>query len=114
MPLPLTARTEAGGRLVALAESLVEELAGRAADHDRDGSFPFASADRLAELGYYAAPIAREYGGMGGGGLHDVIVASSRLGRGGAALAIGGDMHKAAPLDIGPPGRDAPRPPPAK
>ena len=38
--LELTARTEAGARLVALAEALAGEIAPRAADHDRDGELP--------------------------------------------------------------------------
>src|SRR4051794_41896932 len=77
------------------------ELAGRAAAHDRDGSFPFASADALAGAGYYAAPIPPELGGMGAESLHDVVVASSRLARADASLAIGVNMHMAALLNLG-------------
>jgi hypothetical protein len=38
MPIELTAHTNAGARLVAIAEGLCEGLAGRAAEHDRDGT----------------------------------------------------------------------------
>ena len=47
MPIELTANTDAGARLVAVAERLAEELAARAAEHDRDGTFPFEAIDAL-------------------------------------------------------------------
>ena len=81
MTLVLTARTEPGARLVALAETLAAEIAPLAAAHDRDGSYPHASADRLAVAGFYAAPVPVCLGGMGADSLHDVVVASSRLAR---------------------------------
>jgi hypothetical protein len=40
MPIELTARTDAGARLVAIAEELADTLAARAAEHDRDGTYP--------------------------------------------------------------------------
>jgi len=94
--LALTARTEPGERLVALAETLAAEIAPHAAAHDRDGSYPHGSADRLAAAGYYAAPIPEHLGGMGVDCLHDIVVASSRLARADASLAIGVNMHMAA------------------
>ena len=98
--LVLTARTEPGARLVALAEALAAEIAPLAAAHDRDGSYPHASADRLAAAGYYAAPIPVRLGGIGADSLHDVVVASSRLARADASLAIGVNMHMAALLNM--------------
>ena len=47
MPIELTANTNAGARLVATAEELSKELAARAAEHDRDGSYPFEAIDAL-------------------------------------------------------------------
>ena len=94
--MQLAARTSSGARLVALAEALALEIAPFAAAHDRDGSYPHASADRLAAAGYYAAPIPADLGGMGADSLHDVVVASSRLARADASLAIGVNMHMAA------------------
>jgi hypothetical protein len=38
MAIELTARTEPGARLVALADGLRDQLAARAAEHDRDAS----------------------------------------------------------------------------
>ena len=81
MLLPLTARTAAGARLVALAEHQAEDAAARAAAHDRDASYPFASLDALRATGYLGAPIPEEHGGLGVASIHDVIVASSRLAR---------------------------------
>ncbi|MDA0161963.1 acyl-CoA dehydrogenase family protein [Solirubrobacter ginsenosidimutans] len=100
MSLALTARTEPGERLVALAETLAAEIAPHAAAHDRDGSYPHAGADRLAAAGYYAAPIPEHLGGMGASCLHDVVVGNSRLARADASLAIGVNMHMAALLNM--------------
>jgi alkylation response protein AidB-like acyl-CoA dehydrogenase len=88
MPFELTARSEPGGRLVALAETLPDEIAPRAAAHDRDASFPFDSFAILKESGYFTAPIPEALGGLGVTSLHDVVVASSRLARGDAALTL--------------------------
>jgi alkylation response protein AidB-like acyl-CoA dehydrogenase len=93
MPMELTARTAAGRRLVATAERFAEEFAPRAAEHDRDGSYPFESIEALRRAGYFAAPAPRELGGLGVSSLHDVVVASGRLARGDASLAIGVNMH---------------------
>jgi alkylation response protein AidB-like acyl-CoA dehydrogenase len=96
----LQAHTEAGARLVALAESLASELAKRAAVHDRDGSFPHASVNALKRAGYFVAPIPIEHGGLGVTSVHDVVVASSRLARGDASVAIGVNMHLVLLLNI--------------
>jgi L-evernosamine nitrososynthase len=96
----LTAKTEAGARLVALAESLSEELATRAALHDREASFPHASVDALKRAGYFAAPIPAEHGGLDVTSAHDVVVASSRLARGDASVAIGVNMHLVILMNI--------------
>jgi alkylation response protein AidB-like acyl-CoA dehydrogenase len=82
--------------LVAIAEELSEELAARAAEHDRDASYPFEAIDALKALGYFAAPIPVELGGLGVSSAHDLVVASSRLARGDASVAIGVNMHLVA------------------
>src|SRR5690349_25080361 len=94
--MQLAPLTSNGARLVALAEALALEIAPHAAAHDRDGSYPHASAERLAAAGYYAAPVPEHLGGMGVDSLHDLVVASSRLARADASLAIGVNMHMAA------------------
>src|SRR5437868_304962 len=96
MPIELQAHTDAGARLVAIAEGLSEELAARAAEHDRDGSYPFEAIDLLKAAGYFAAPVPVELGGLGVSSAHDLVVASSRLARGNASVAIGVNMHLVA------------------
>jgi alkylation response protein AidB-like acyl-CoA dehydrogenase len=100
MPIELKAHTEAGSRLVAIAEELSEELAARAAEHDRDGTYPFEAIDALKAAGYFAAPVPVELGGLGVSSAHDLVVASSRLARGDASVAIGVNMHLAAVLNM--------------
>jgi alkylation response protein AidB-like acyl-CoA dehydrogenase len=96
MPIELTANTPAGARLVAIAEELSHQLAIRAAEHDRDGTYPFEAIDALKAAGYFTAPIPVEVGGLGVSSAHDLVVASSRLARGDASVAIGVNMHLVA------------------
>jgi len=100
MPIELTAHTDTGHRLVAIAEKLSEHLAARAAEHDRDGTYPFEAIDALKAAGYFAAPIPIELGGLGVSSAHDLVVASSRLARGDASVAIGVNMHLVAVLNM--------------
>ena len=100
MHLELTARTEPGARLVALAEGLAEEIAGRAGEHDRAASFPHESLSAVKRTGYLAAPVPEELGGLGVTSLHDLVVASSRLARGDAALTLGINMHLVFVLNV--------------
>jgi alkylation response protein AidB-like acyl-CoA dehydrogenase len=100
MPIQLTAHTASGARLVAIAEELCEELAARAEEHDRDGSYPFEAIDALKAAGYFAAPVPVELGGLGVCSAHDLVVASSRLARGDASVAIGVSMHLIAVLHM--------------
>jgi alkylation response protein AidB-like acyl-CoA dehydrogenase len=98
--IELAAHTDAGGRLVAVAEQLSEELAARAAEHDREGSFPFEAIDALKAGGFFAAPVPVELGGLGVSSAHDLVVAVSRLARGDASVAIGVSMHLVAVLNM--------------
>jgi alkylation response protein AidB-like acyl-CoA dehydrogenase len=98
--LELTARTDPGARLVALAEALANEIGPRAADHDRDGSFPFDSFAAVKQSGYFVAPVAEQLGGLGVTSVHDLLVASSRLARGDAALTLGVNMHLVFVLNV--------------
>jgi alkylation response protein AidB-like acyl-CoA dehydrogenase len=100
MPIELNAHTDAGARVVALAEDLSEELAARASEHDRDGTYPFEAIDALKAAGYFAAPVPVELGGLGVSSAHDLVVASSRLARGDASVAIGVNMHLVAVLNM--------------
>jgi alkylation response protein AidB-like acyl-CoA dehydrogenase len=100
MAFELTARTEPGERLVALAERLAEDFSTRASVHDREGSYPHENIDALRDAGYFTAPIPERLGGLGVASVHDVLVASSRLARGDASVAIGVNMHLTALLQI--------------
>jgi L-evernosamine nitrososynthase len=100
MPLELSPRTEAGAGMIALAGELAADLASRAEDHDRTGTYPVDSVDSLLAAGYFAAPVPEELGGQGASSVHDVLVASSRLARGDASVAIGVNMHFAALLNV--------------
>jgi L-evernosamine nitrososynthase len=100
MPIELTARTEPGARLVAIAEEISNGLAARAAEHDRDASYPFEAIDALKAAGYFRAPVPVELGGLGVSSSHDLVVASSRLARGDASVAIGVNMHLVAVLNM--------------
>lgn len=100
MLVELTAGTEPGRHLVALAEQLAGQLAATAASHDRDASYPHESVEALKACGYYAAPVPDELGGMGVGSVHDLVVASSRLAQGDASVAIGVNMHMAVLVNI--------------
>jgi alkylation response protein AidB-like acyl-CoA dehydrogenase len=100
MPIELTAHTDAGAHLVAIAEELSEQLTARAAEHDRDGTYPFEAIDALKAAGYFAAPVPVQLGGLGVSSAHDLVVASSRLARGDASVAIGVNMHLVAVLNM--------------
>ncbi|HET6866557.1 MAG TPA: acyl-CoA dehydrogenase family protein [Solirubrobacteraceae bacterium] len=100
MPIELTAHTNTGAGLVAIAEQLSEPLAARAAEHDRDGTYPFEAIDALRAAGYFGAPIPIEFGGLGVSTTHDLVVAASRLARGNASVAIGVNMHLVAVLNM--------------
>jgi alkylation response protein AidB-like acyl-CoA dehydrogenase len=95
MPFELTARTAPGAELVALAEALADGIGARAAEHDRDGSYPFESFAAVKRSGYFMAPIPEHLGGLGVMSAHDVLVASTRLARGDASLTLGVNMHLA-------------------
>jgi alkylation response protein AidB-like acyl-CoA dehydrogenase len=100
MAIELTANTEPGARLVEIAEELSKEFEARAAEHDRDGTYPFEAIDALKAAGYFAAPVPAELGGRGVSSAHDLVVASSRLARGDASVAIGVNMHLVAVLNM--------------
>jgi len=100
MPIELKAHTDAGAHLVAIAEELSGRLAARAAEHDRDGTYPFEAIEALKAAGYFAAPVPIELGGLGVSRAHDLVVASSRLSRGDASVAIGVNMHLVAVLNM--------------
>jgi alkylation response protein AidB-like acyl-CoA dehydrogenase len=98
--MELSARTPAGADLVALAERLADDLGSRAAAHDRDGTYPHESIRSLRDAGYLVAPVPANLGGLGVSSVHDLVVASGRLARGDASVAIGVNMHLVAVMAL--------------
>jgi alkylation response protein AidB-like acyl-CoA dehydrogenase len=98
--MELRAHTATGRDLVALAERLAEDLGSRAAAHDRDGTYPHESIRSLRDAGYLVAPVPIELGGAGVSSVHDLVVASGRLARGDASVAIGVNMHLVAVMAL--------------
>src|SRR3954467_8051477 len=99
MPIELTANTAPGARLVAIAEQLSERIAARAAEHDLEGTYPFAAIAQPKAAGYLAAPVPVELGALGVASAQALVVAWSRLARGDASVAIGVNMHLVAVLN---------------
>jgi alkylation response protein AidB-like acyl-CoA dehydrogenase len=96
----LQAKTEAGSRLVRVAEELAVQFATRATEHDREASYPFEAIDALKEAGYFRAPVPEQFGGLGVASVHDTFVAASRLARGEPSVTIGVNMHLAAVINV--------------
>lgn len=93
MDFQLQPLSEAGRRLVDMAEKHAEDFATRADEHDQAGTFAFENYRALQESGFMGAAIPTELGGLGVNSIHDIAVAFNRLGRGDAATSIGAVMH---------------------
>jgi alkylation response protein AidB-like acyl-CoA dehydrogenase len=78
--------------LLALAGRLADEFAQRAAEHDRDNTFPFESFQRMRETRYLALTIPQQLGGLGANVL-DFALCQERLARGDGATALAVNMH---------------------
>ena len=101
MPIELTATTEPGARLVADRRA-ARRGASRPArpQHDREAATRSTASTRSRRAGYFAAPVPEELGGLGVTSVHDLVVASSRLARGDASVAIGVNMHLVVVLNM--------------
>ena len=93
MNFELRPGTAAGERLVALAEAHAMDFATRAAQHDREGSFPFENIAAMQRSGVMAACVPEALGGLGVESIHDYIIAINRLGRGDGSTALAANMH---------------------
>ncbi|MFD8597278.1 acyl-CoA dehydrogenase family protein [Kitasatospora sp. NPDC059646] len=66
---------------------VVDLLAARAAEHDRDGTFPYQGVEAVHEAGLLTLTVGQRYGGPGAG-LADTVRVLARLGRGDASVAL--------------------------
>ncbi len=85
-------RTERQAEFMALGDRLAAQIAERAAEHDRQGTFPYEAFTALHESGFLALPIPEEYGGRGANPL-EVALAQERLARGDGSVALSTMMH---------------------
>ena len=93
MEFELKASTEAGKRMVALAEKHASDFALTAAENDLKGMFPVENIKALQRSGFAAAAVPEEFGGMGVTSIHDFIVAMNRLGRAEGSTPLAFTMH---------------------
>ena len=98
MEFELTASTEAGKRMVELAEKHAVDFALTAAENDRKGTFPVENIRALQKSGFAAAGVPTEFGGMGVASIHDWIVAMNRLGRAEGSTPLAFTMHMSRTL----------------
>lgn len=96
----LTARTESGGRWVAIVEAHAEALRAGAAAHDREATFPVDGFERLKRDGALAVLVPGDLGGLGVDRIHEWAVGLDRLGRADPSLGIALNMHLAATLSM--------------
>ncbi|WP_078891959.1 acyl-CoA dehydrogenase family protein [Streptomyces sp. NRRL S-350] len=66
---------------------VVDLLAARAEEHDRDATFPYQGIEAVHEAGLLTLTVSRKYGGPGGT-LTDTVRVLSQLGRGDASVAV--------------------------
>ncbi|MDB4866296.1 MAG: acyl-CoA dehydrogenase [Cohnella sp.] len=74
------------------ADRLSEVFAGRAAEHDLDGSFPFDNFDDLKREGYLKLTVPAEFGGEECS-LYEMVLAQERLARGDGSTALAVGWH---------------------
>lgn len=78
--------------LVEIATGLARRFADRAADHDRDSTFPYDNYADLREAGLLGLTVPVELGGLGAG-LGDVLAVLERLASGDGATTLAVTMH---------------------
>jgi len=95
MDAQLQPRTKAGHRFAELAEEHAAEVAERAEEHDREGTFPVEAFEAMKASGFMAATVPEAFGGLGLDSAHDLGVGLNRLARGDGSVAIAANMHLA-------------------
>src|SRR5713226_2818522 len=77
---------------LALAGQLADDFATRAAQHDREGTFPFENYEAMRKAGYLGLSIPLQLGGMGAS-LLEMCMAQERLAMGDPSTALAVTMH---------------------
>jgi alkylation response protein AidB-like acyl-CoA dehydrogenase len=89
----LRARTDSGQAFVEMAERHAGDIGERAAEHDRDGTFPTEAIDSMKATRFLTAAVPTHHGGLGVTSFHDLMVGVNRLARADASVAIAVNMH---------------------
>jgi alkylation response protein AidB-like acyl-CoA dehydrogenase len=84
--------TERQARFVEMSRALAANFSARAAEHDRNGSFPFENFAELRASGYPAWVVPSRYGGLGANLLEAVMIAET-LAEGDGSTALSAVMH---------------------
>lgn len=95
-------RNNREAEIASRSERLAAVFAERAAEHDREGSFPFENFADLKESGYLKLTVPAEFGGEEAS-LYEMILAQERLGKGDGSttLAVGWHVSQVLQMRIG-------------
>ncbi len=85
-------KTERQERFVALANDVAGPIAARAAEVDRNSSFPYESFDELRQAGYLTLTIPEEFGGVGADIL-EYSLAQERIAHACGSTGLASSMH---------------------
>jgi alkylation response protein AidB-like acyl-CoA dehydrogenase len=88
-PAPVVSEDD---RFVALAAELGQEFSRRAAEHDRENSFPGENFTSMRERGYLRLAVPTELGGLGAS-MRQVCYAQAELAKHCASTALAVNMH---------------------
>ncbi|WP_344446883.1 acyl-CoA dehydrogenase family protein, partial [Kitasatospora nipponensis] len=87
VPGPSTATRSALATALAGLPRVVDLLAARAEEHDRDATFPYQGIEAVHEAGLLTLTVGQRFGGPGGS-LADTVRVLAELGRGDASVAL--------------------------
>jgi alkylation response protein AidB-like acyl-CoA dehydrogenase len=87
-----TMTSDRGTQILAEADRLAQTFAERAAEHDRDATFPHDNYADLAAAGVLRISVPEELGGLGGG-LPEVVEVLERIASGDGSTALSLAMH---------------------
>ncbi|OWA34097.1 acyl-CoA dehydrogenase [Saccharibacillus sp. O16] len=85
-------RNEREAKLAVWADRLAERFADRAAQYDREGSFPFENFEELKAAGYAKLTLSEEQGGDGLS-LYEWLMVQERIARGDGSTALSAGWH---------------------